>query len=109
MKTKPAVAKLKSNKREIKVKFINRIKADLHNDERTVHKESRIITSMYKLDNLAWNYKKQNQPNHNEKWKNLQSWLNNFKNLDQEQRDETKTKISKDKLYLAYNIKSYCT
>lgn len=39
---------------------------------------------MYKLDNIALNYKMQTQANYKEKWKNLPSWLSNFKNLDQE-------------------------
>lgn len=66
--------------------------------------------SMYKLDNLASNYKKHNQANHKEKWKNLQSQLNNLKNLDQEQRDKTdKIKISEDKLYWSTKLRVYCT
>lgn len=61
---------------------MNRVEADLHNDKRTIHKESIIIMSMNRLGNTASNYKKQNQVNHKEKWKNPQSWLNDFKNLD---------------------------
>lgn len=65
---------------------------------------------MYKLDNVASNYKKNNQANHKEKWKNLQSQLNNLKNLDQEQRDKTdKIKISEDKLYWSTKLRVYCT
>lgn len=62
--------------------------------------------SMDKLDNVVSNYKTQNVWM---EWKNLQSWLNDFKNLDQDQRD----KIDKIKLVRINNIWSailvYCT
>lgn len=61
---------------------------------------------MDKLDNVVSNYKTQNVWM---EWKNLQSWLNDFKNLDQDQRD----KIDKIKLVRINNIWSailvYCT
>lgn len=85
------MAMLKSNKKEP----INRSEAALNND-RTIYKESIIIMSKCRLDNIASNCKKQNQTNHKEKWKNLQSQLNNFKNLEQKQID----KIDKNKVRL---------
>lgn len=63
------MAMLKSNKKEP----INRSEAALNNDRRTIYKESIIIMSKYRLDNIASNCKKQNQTYHKEKWKNLHS------------------------------------